>query len=160
MSETPPPSFRMENILIKNLSLEMPAKVVSPTFSKTPTIKMELRNAARQLSRDNYYEVTLEVTFRLIDGEDVQLLIEAAQGGIVMLENVNAAQRDKILNIHVPEMLYPYCCQLMSDLMMRAGAPRLFLPPFNFQALHQQKQQAAKAAAAKKEETPGDITVS
>ena len=145
------PQFRIENILIKNLSLEMPDKVVAPAFSQDPTIKMEMRNSSRKLSRDDYYEVTLDVTFRLQNGEEVQLLIEAAQSGIVFLQNADARQRDEILNIHAPEMLYPYACQLTSELMARAGAPRLFLPPFNFRDLHQKKVEAInKKIAAEK----------
>ncbi len=143
MSEQPnAPVFRIENIIVKNLSLEMPASAVAPTLSKNPTVKMELRNASRRLSRDNYYEVTLEITFRVLNGEDVQLLIEAVQAGIVLLENADDQQREKVLRVHAPEMLYPYACQLLTDLMARAGAPRLFLPPFNFHTLQTQKREA------------------
>ncbi len=142
------PAFRIENILIKNLSLEMPEKVVAPVFRADPTVKMELRNSSRALSRDNYYEVTLEITFRLQNGEEVQLLIETAQAGILLLQNVNANQREEILNIHAPEMLYPYSCQLICEMMMRAGAPRMFLPPFNFRSLYERKLRAMKEKIA------------
>jgi preprotein translocase subunit SecB len=124
--------FRLENILIKNMSLEMPENVVTPTFNATPTIKLELRNISRQLSRDNYYEVVLETTTKVLSGENVQLLVEISQGGIFYIENVEAKQRERLLNVHAPEMLYPYISQLLSDLMMRAGAPRIFLPPLIF----------------------------
>lgn len=144
----PAPSFRLENILIKNLSLETPAKAVAPAFGKNPTMKMELRNTARRLSRENYYEVTLDANCRLLAGEETQLLIEATQAGVVFVENADAPLRDRILNIHAPEMIYPYVCQLAGDLLMRAGAPRLFLPPFNFRALYEQKRQAMEKKLA------------
>lgn len=147
-TEKPGPTFRLENILIKNLSLEMPSKVVAPTLGQNPTMKMELRNASRRLSRENYYEVTLDANCRLMSGEETQLLIEASQAGVVFIENADAALRERILNIHAPEMLYPYICQLTGDLLMRAGAPRLFLPPFNFRALYEQKRRAMEKQLA------------
>ena len=148
--------FRMENILIKNLSLEMPASIVTPTFKEDPTIKMELRNTSRKLNQDKYYEVVLEVTVRLMSGEEVQLLIELSQAGIVFMDNADNTQRENILNIHMPEMLYPYASQVISDLMSRAGVQRLFLPPFNFRALYEKKRQAVaeKLAAEKNESNP------
>ncbi|MBE8159035.1 MAG: protein-export chaperone SecB [Betaproteobacteria bacterium] len=132
--------FRLENILVKNLSLEIPSSVVSPAFKREPTVKMELRNAARGLNRENYYEVTLEITLRLFSGEELQLLLETSQAGVIFLQNAEGRLREEILNINAPEMLYPYAGQLVSDLLMRAGAPRLFLPPFNFRALYEKKR--------------------
>ena len=140
--------FRMENILVKNLSLEMPKQTVTPAFKEDPTIKMELRNSARPLSRQHYYEVTLDATFRLQSGEDVQLLIETTHAGIVYVENATPLRREELLNIHAPEMLYPYASQTMSDLMIRAGAPRVFLPPFNFRALYEQRREALELKMA------------
>ncbi|MGI9298653.1 MAG: protein-export chaperone SecB [Gammaproteobacteria bacterium] len=144
----PAPIFRLENILIKNLSLETPAKAVAPALGKNPTMKMEMRSAARRLSRENYYEVTLDATCRLLAGEETCLLVEASQAGVVCVENADPPLRDRILNIHAPEMIYPYVCQLAGDLLMRAGAPRLFLPPFNFRALYEQKRAAMEKKLA------------
>ena len=140
--------FRLENITVKNLSLEIPTAVVSPAFKQEPVVKMELRNAARGLNRENYYEVTLEVTLRLFSGEELQLLLETSQAGVVFLQNADAKLREEILNINAPEMLYPYISQLVGDLLMRAGAPRLFLPPFNFRALYAKKREAAEKKIA------------
>ena len=149
------PTFRMENILIKNLSLEMPSKVVTPDFGEKPTMKIELRTSTRRLSRENYYEVVLEANCRLQNGEETQLLVEVAQAGVVLVENAPPQLRERILNIHAPEMLYPYISQTASDLLMRAGAPRLFLPPFNFRAVYEQKLRTAEKKIAE-EKNSGD----
>ena len=76
--------FRIENIVIKNLSLETPENVVTPTFKEDPVIKLELRNSSRPLSRDHYYEVVLETTMRAQSGDEVQLLVEVSQAGIFL----------------------------------------------------------------------------
>lgn len=154
------PVFRMENILIKNLSLETPGKTPSPSLGNNPTVKMEIRNAVQSLTQENYYEVTLEVTCRLFDGEEVQILVEASQAGIVFLDQADARQREIALNIHTPEILYPYLCQLVGDLLTRAGAPRLFLPPVNFRALYERTKRAQEKKLREKEEDEKSKVVS
>ena len=140
-----PPSrlvLRVENILVKNLSLEIPEKVVTPSFKEEPIIEMELRNFSRRLNREDCYEVTLEAVMRLQSGDQVQMLIELTQAGVVVLQHADERQRREFLNIHAPEMLYPYTSQLVGDLVMRAGGPRVFLPPFNFRAMYEKKRRA------------------
>ena len=43
--------FRMENMLVKNLSVEMPDNVVAPEFANNPNVQLELRNSSRVLCR-------------------------------------------------------------------------------------------------------------
>ncbi len=133
--------FRLENVLLKNLSLEMPERVVAPSFSDSPNVNLEMRNSARNLKQENAYEASLELTARVRDGEDTVLLIEISQAGIFVIQNASAEQKQTLLNVHAPEILYPYASQCVSDLMLRAGAPRVFLPPFNFKALYQKKRE-------------------
>ena len=159
MSEKPAEAqgavFRMENMLVKNLSVEMPDNVVAPEFANNPNVQLELRNSSRPLSRDNYYEVLLDATVRVRADEEVQLLIEASQAGIFFVQNAATEERRLLLNVHAAEMLYPYLSQLICDLMTRAGAPRIFLPPFNFRAVYQEKRRVMKEKLA---EENGDKT--
>jgi preprotein translocase subunit SecB len=136
------PALRVDNILLKNVSLEMPDGVVAPTFSSnSPNVNLQIRNSARPLKGEDLFEATLEVTARVRDGERTMLLIEVAQAGIFGIKAENAAQKQAMLNVHAPEILYPYASQCVCDLMLRAGAPRVFLPPFNFKALFEKKRE-------------------
>jgi len=137
--------YRLENILVKNLSLEIPTNVVTPSFDKEPTVQLELRNSSRPLSRENYCEVLLEVTARVRSGENLQLLIEVAQAGIFHVDENDGEKRQTFLNVKAPEILYPHLSYLVSDLMSRAGAPRIFLPPFDFQTVYDKRRQMMKA---------------
>lgn len=147
--------FRMENMLVKNLSVEMPDNVVAPEFASNPNVQLELRNSSRPLSRDNYYEVLLDATVRVRADEEIQLLIEASQAGIFFVQNAAAEERRLLLNVHAAEMLYPYLSQLVCELMTRAGAPRIFLPPFNFRSVYQEKRRVMEE---KLSEENGDKT--
>lgn len=137
-----PPVFRVENMFVKNISLEIPDRVDFPTFRAEPAIRMEMRNRARAYPRPNCHEVVLEVTARVNDGDDTQVLVEVAQSGVFFIQGETPRQREVMLNVHAPEILYPYVAQLLADLAARAGAPRFFPPPFNFRALYEQKRRA------------------
>lgn len=146
-------TFRLETILVKNVSMEMPENIVAPVFDGGDNnVQFELRNTSRALSEDNLVEVSLDATVRVRGGEETQLLIEVTQAGVFHIANASEEQRQMLVNIHAAELLYPYMSQLVSDLMARAGAPRVFLPPFNFKALYEQKRRAAAQRAAQKKE--------
>lgn len=133
-------NFRLDNIMVKNLSLEMPKDIVTPSFGDEPTVQLELRNATRPLSRENYAEVVLEATVKVQNNDKIQLLLEVSQAGIFFVDESDADLRQEMLNIRAPELLYPYLSHLIADLMMRAGAPRMFLPPFNFRTVYERKK--------------------
>ena len=141
-------SHRLETILVKNLSLEIPENVVSPTFSQKPEIQLELRSKTRPLNRDDYYEVQLEATARVKNGDALQVLIELQQAGIFYLEEPDRDKRQEFLGIQAPTILYPYFTQLMSDLLAHAGAPRIFLPPFDFKPAYEKKQEILREKLA------------
>ena len=138
------PVFRLENMLVKNISLEIPERVDFPSFRAEPVIRMEMRNRSRPFPREHCHEVLLEVTARINDGEETQLLVEVSQAGIFFIQGETPQQREVLLNVHATETLYPYVAQMLADLAARAGAPRFFPPPFNFRALYEQKRRAVE----------------
>ena len=138
-------NYRLETILVRNLSLEVPENIVMPEFKEKPEVQMEMRNKSRTLGGGEHYEVILEVTARIKSGANLQLLIEIEQVGVFYLEGADSEQRQLFLAVAAPTMLYPYLTQLMGDLMSRAGAPRVFLPPFDFSAVQQQRKQQMQA---------------
>ena len=141
-SAVQPPVFRVENMLVKNISLEIPDSIEAPAFRGEPAIRMEMRNRVRALPRPNCHEVVLEVTARVNDGDKTQLLVEVSQAGVFFIQGETPEQREVLLNVHAPETLYPYVAQMLADLAARAGSPRFFPPPFNFRALYDQKRRA------------------
>ncbi len=136
--------FRLENMLIKNLSLEIPENIVVPTFSKDkePNLQMELRNNSRPLSNSDYTEVVLEAIVRVKSGEEIQILIEVTQSGIFYIKEEDAEKRQLLSGVLAPEILYPYVSQIISDLLGKAGVPKIFLPPFNFKAIYEKKRRS------------------
>lgn len=144
-------NYRLETILVRNLSLEIPENIVMPEFKDKPEVQMEMRNKSRPLSGGDHFEVLLDVTARIKSGGALQILIEVQQGGLFYLETTDADQRERFLGIAAPTMLYPYLTQLIGDLMSRAGAPRVFLPPFDFSTVYAKKQQLMQQQAEENE---------
>lgn len=146
-------TYRLETILIKNLSLEIPENVVTPTFNEKPEVQLEIRNKTRPLSRENYHEVVLEATARIKSGDTLQILIEVQQAGIFYLEPTADQARQEFLGIHAPNMLYPYLTRLIGDLMTEANAPRIFLPPFNFAVAYKKKQEMMRKTLEREDDS-------
>lgn len=144
----PRPSFRIDNILVKSVSLEIPENLVAPDFGAAPHLNLEIRNTQRELSHPGAFEAAIEITARVTNGEKTQLLIEITQAGAFRIENANADARRFLLAVAAPETLYPYAAQMIGDLLQKAGGPRLFLPPFNFRELYEKKRAMLKSADA------------
>ena len=148
-------NYRLETIIVRNLSLEIPETIIMPEFKEKPEVQMEMRNRSRALSGGDHFEVLLDVTARIKSGGTLQMLIEVQQGGVFYLE-ADAEQRERFLGIAAPTMLYPYLTQLMGDLMSRAGAPRVFLPPFDFSTVYAKKQEMMKQQAEEESANAGE----
>ena len=138
------PLLKVENIFVKGVSLEIGEGIVVPTFQKAPHVNLEIRNTLRPLSEEGTTEVALEITARIEEEGKTVILVEVIQTGIFNISNAGANERQLLLNIAAPEMLYPYACQTISDLMSKAAMPRIFLPPVNFKDIYRQKTELLK----------------
>ena len=57
---------------------------------------------------------------------------------------------EPILATACPTILFPYARETVSDTIVRAGFPPVYLAPVNFDALYQQRLQQAKEQGAPK----------
>ena len=91
--------------------------------------------------------VTVTVTAKLTEKNQVMFLIEAKQAGIFQLRNLPPEEQETVLGVVCPNILYPYLREVVSDVAVRAGFAPVLLNPINFEALYQQqKQQQVEAA--------------
>ena len=143
------PSFVIQRVYLKDLSLEQPNAPGILLVASEPQIQVELDIAVDRLT-DELFEVALvsTVTAR-VDGK-VMFLVEAKQAGIFEVRNVPDEQLELILGISCPNILYPYLRANIADTITRAGFPPIHLNEINFEAFYQQRKQAiAESAAAK-----------
>ena len=142
MSTTEPqPTFQIEKLYVKDLSLELPNAPQVFMQSENPQLEIQVRNDAQQFA-EALYEVVVTVTVTARANEKTLFLAEAAQAGIFSLRGIPADDLAPLLGIACPNILYPYVREAISDLVARGGFPPVLLAPVSFEALYAQRTQA------------------
>jgi len=135
------PSFGIEKIYVKDLSLEIPNAPQIFIERTAPQVGIELSNASNKLD-EGVYEVVTTVTVTSKIEDKTVFLVEVAQAGIFQVRNIPDENLEVILNVTCPNIIFPYLREVVSDIVVRAGFPPVLLNPINFEALYaQQKQQ-------------------
>ena len=144
------PSFQIEKLYVKDISLEIPGAPQVFLQAQSPQLEIQVRNESVQFA-ENLYEVVITVTVTARTGDKTQFLAEAAQAGIFALRNVPQADLEPLLAIACPTILYPYARETISDLVTRGGFPPVLLAPVSFEALYAQRMQQQAAAGPRVE---------
>jgi preprotein translocase subunit SecB len=150
MTEQEAPSFGIEKLYVKDLSLEVPNAPGIFLERESPEVAIQLQTAVHGLG-DGAFEVTLTVTVTAKLGEKTVFLVEVGQAGIFRVKNVPEDNLEPLLSIACPNILFPYAREVVSESVTRAGFAPVLLQPVNFEALYAsrvQEQQAAETAAA------------
>ncbi len=133
------PTFSIEKIYVKDLSLEIPNAPQVFLERESPEIDLQLNLGAQQLEEGIFESsITVTVTAKLTDGKTM-FLVEATQAGIFQIRNIPAEELDPILGVACPNILFPYLRETVSDVVNRAGFPPVLLSPINFEALYAQR---------------------
>lgn len=140
MADEQQPSFQIEKIYVKDVSLEIPHAPQVFLEAQSPQLEIQVRNEAQQFA-EGLYEVTVTVTVTAKAGDKTLFLAEAAQAGIFMLRGVPQAEIEPVLAITCPTILYPYARETISDLVTRGGFPPVLLAPVSFEAIYAQRAQ-------------------
>jgi preprotein translocase subunit SecB len=144
MADAPQPSFQIEKIYVKDVSLEIPGAPQVFLESQSPQLEIQVRHEAKGFA-EGLFEVVLVVTVTAKAGEKTLFLAEAAQAGIFALRNVPAQDLEPLVAVACPTILYPYARETISDLVVRGGFPPVLLSPVSFEALYAQRQQQGDA---------------
>lgn len=134
------PTFQIEKIYVKDLSLELPNAPQVFIQSVQPQLEVQISNEASKIG-DGVFEVTVGVTVTARAGERTVFLIEAVQAGIFQIAGVPDEEMAPLLGIGCPTILYPYARETVSDMVTRAGFPPVLLAPVSFEALYAQRAQ-------------------
>ncbi|MEO8411625.1 MAG: protein-export chaperone SecB [Propionivibrio sp.] len=147
MTEQEAPSFTIEKLYIKDLSLEVPNAPAIYLERENPEVGVQLQTGVQNLG-DGAFEVTLTVTVTAKRGEKTVFLVEVGQAGIFRIKNIPEDNLPPLLSVACPNILFPYAREVVSDAAMRAGFAPVLLQPVNFEALYAARLQEQEAAAA------------
>lgn len=148
MTEQEAPSFAIEKLYVKDLSLEVPNAPAIYMEREAPQVGVELNTGAQKIG-DDAFEVNLKVTVTAKVGEKTVFLVEVGQSGIFRIKNVPEENLEPLLLIACPNILFPYAREVVSESVTRAGFAPVILQPVNFEAMYaaRNQQQAAEAGA-------------
>lgn len=150
--QTQGPEFAIQRLYVKDLSLETPNTPGVFLEPWEPKMNMDLATDASLVLENNLREVVLKVTITVKLKEKVAFLAEVKQAGIFLMKGFTEDQLNHTLGSFCPNVLYPYAREVVTDLVIRAGFPQLYLAPINFESLYEQqkKQQQQKKDEEKK----------
>lgn len=143
------PSFNIEKIYVKDLSLEIPHAPEVFLSGEQPQVDVQLHNEGASIS-EGLYQVVLTVTVTAKAGEKTMFLVEVAQAGIFQVRNLPESDLEPLLATACPNILFPYAREAVSDIIGRAGFPPVYLAPVNFEGIYLQRLQEAQEQAAPK----------
>lgn len=132
------PSFNLQRVYLKDLSLEMPNAPHVFLEQEAPQVEVSINVGGQRLA-ETVFESTVTVTVTTRVNDKVLYLVEGTQAGIFELANIPAEQMDPLLGIVCPTMLYPYLRANVADAITRTSLPALHLAEVNFQALYEQR---------------------
>jgi preprotein translocase subunit SecB len=145
MSDAPQPTFGIEKVYVKDVSLEVPAGPQAFMQQEQPQLEVQITQQSQRVN-DVLHEVTLVVTVTAKSAEKTLFLVEASQAGVFQIRNVSDSDLPQLLGIVCPNVLFPYARETISDLITRAGFPPVLLAPVNFEAIYQQRAEASARA--------------
>ena len=132
------PSFNLQRVYLKDLSLEMPNAPHVFLEQEAPQVEVSIAVGGQRLA-DTVFETTVTVTVTTRINDKVVYLVEGTQAGIFEAANIPEEQLDPLLGIVCPTMLYPYLRANIADAITRTSMPPLHLTEVNFQALYEQR---------------------
>jgi preprotein translocase subunit SecB len=140
------PSFNIQRIYLKDLSLELPNAPQILLEQGQPQIDVQLNLHAEPVADDVLFEVAVTATVTAKLNDKVLFLVEAKQAGLFEIRNVPQDQMQPIIAIACPQIVYPYLRATVADVLNRTGFPPVHLTEVNFQAMYESQLQQAAAA--------------
>ncbi|HTY02530.1 MAG TPA: protein-export chaperone SecB [Rhodocyclaceae bacterium] len=139
----PQPVFSIEKIYVKDLSLELPNAPQCFLEREAAQIQVQMGSTGAAVG-EGTFEVVLTVTVTAKIGDKTQFLVEVAQAGIFVIQNVPQEEIEPVVAVACPNILFPYARESVSDCVTRAGFPPVLLAPVNFEAVYRQRLEAEK----------------
>ena len=139
--ENQQPTFNIQRIYLKDMSLEQPNAPAIFLEQEGPGIEVSI-DIANETLGEGVVESSITVTVTAKIKDKVAFLIEGKQAGIFEVRNIPEGQLDPLLGIACPNILYPYLRANIADVVTRAGFPPVHLTEINFEVFYQQRKQA------------------
>lgn len=133
----------VQHVYLKDASFEAPSVLEIDQNAGQPDINMNLAQRTNQVA-DNRWEIILTVTVTAKQGEKTAFLCEVQYGGIFEFGGFSEDQMPYVVNVHCPNVLFPYNRTQISALVTAGGFYLPPLQPINFEAIFRQRLEEAR----------------
>lgn len=146
-------TMTVQHVYLKDCSFEAPGALGMDQNEGQPDMNLNLSQRVNQLG-DGRYEVVLSVTVTAKQGEKTIFIVEVHYAGVFQIQGFTEQQLPFVMNVHCPNMLYPYARTQVANLVAAGGFYSPPLQPISFEAIfaqrmaEQQQQQAGAADGA------------
>ena len=130
-----PPSLTMHAQYIKDLSFENPR--ASNIFTRQmgqPDVEVSVNVGAISIE-DNRYEITLNLNAKAVADEESLFIVELSYGGIVSANNIPDKDKNALIMIEGPRLLFPFARATIATVTREGGFLPLNLQPIDFVAV-------------------------
>ena len=134
-----PPVFRLQKMYLKDLSFENPEAPDIFLAKGEPKVDVNMGLKNRKMEAEDHYEVTLEITIKVINSETEKTLfiIEVEHAGVFLLKNIPEEHMLAVLSVECPSLLFPFTRQIISQVSVDGGFIPFLMEPINFHALYE-----------------------
>ncbi|MCB5161109.1 protein-export chaperone SecB [Marinomonas algarum] len=142
--EAKAPQLSLQRVFLKDISFESPRSPMIFQEEWKPEVGLELNTKSRQVG-ESVYEIVLEITVTVKNGEETGYLVQVQQGGLFVISGLEDQQLHHALGAFCPATIFPYARENIDAIVVKGSFPALMLAPINFDALYLdslQKQQA------------------
>jgi preprotein translocase subunit SecB len=137
--------FNLQRVYCKDISFETPNSPTSFLEEWKPDMNLNLNTQVQALGEDTY-EVVLVVTVTVKNNDKTAFLAEVHQAGIFQIAGIPEEQKNPVMGITCPNILFPFAREVVADLVNRGSFPQLLLSPVNFEQLYAQHMQQVQHA--------------
>ena len=139
--------FAIQRLYVKDLSVECPNSPEIFLENWEPDLNLDLDVDGSKTLEEGIREVVLTVTVTVKVNQKTAFLVEVKQAGIFTVAGFDEEQLSHLVGSFCPNILYPYAREVITDAVVKAGFPQLYLAPVNFDALYEQQQSGQSDAA-------------
>ncbi|MEL7448043.1 MAG: protein-export chaperone SecB [Pseudomonadota bacterium] len=137
----------IQKIYLKDSSFEAPNTPEVFTSEWKPDVKLNVAMNNKMVN-DDTVEIVLTITAEASNDGKTAFLCEVQQAGLFLMKGFNEVEKPQIYGVYIPNILFPYAREAVSDLVGKGGFPQLMLQPMPFDQLFAKAQAEARAKEA------------
>ena len=148
-SENQTPQFLCKTQYLQDLSFECITPAANLSGESPQNIDMQLGVGVYPVEDEaELFRVFLEVKATGQSGEKTLFIVEAKYEGHFLVKNIAEQQRDALLHVEAPALLYPFLRHILMAAIADGGYRPPMFEPVSFMALYQQRHNEKASLAS------------